>query len=241
VGGPVAEQRRAQGDAELAVLDGVHPAHRPRIPAAVEPFELGDELLVLRSAWLRADGRRRVKEFGQLEHRPRIGELGVDGRREVLDVGDAYDHRLRRALDPDRDRRQAALDPLRDDGVLGAVLVAVEELLAEVIVDGGIGAATRRSGEGHRRRNGAAAANEELRAGADERCLRRADAEAEARAEGLTERAEQGPGGMRSRSGDTDLAGEHELLDPAAADRADGIGDRLLVAGGRPGGADLDR
>ena len=109
-------------------------------------------------------------------------------------------HRLRRPLDPDRDRRQAALDPLRDDRVLGAVLGAVEELLAEVVVDRRVGAASRRSGERHRRGDGAAAANEELGAGADERRLGRADAEAEAGAEGLAERTEQGPGGVRGRS-----------------------------------------
>ena len=45
VRGAVAEQRRAQGDAELAVLGGVHPAHRARVPAAVDALELGDHRL----------------------------------------------------------------------------------------------------------------------------------------------------------------------------------------------------
>ena len=67
------------------------------------------------------------------------------------------------ALDPDRDRGEPALDPPGDDRVLVAVLGAVQELLAEVVVDGGVGAAAGRAGEGDGRGDGAAAADEQLR------------------------------------------------------------------------------
>ena len=49
--------------------------------------------------------------------------------------------------DPDRVRAQRALDPPRDDRVLLAVLVGAHQALAEVVVDGGVGAAADRAGE----------------------------------------------------------------------------------------------
>ena len=178
-------------DAELTVVDRVHPADRARVPAAIEPLELGDHPLALRPARLGPDGRGRMQQLGQLEDRVRLGELGVDRRREVLDVGDLDDDRLGRDLDPDRERGEAAFDPADDDRVLGAVLGAVEQLLAEMVVDGRVGAAPGRAGEGDGRRDAAAAPDEQLRAGADECALGRPDAEAEAGAEGVAKRAEQ--------------------------------------------------
>ena len=75
--------------------------------------------------------------------------------------------------------------------LLAAVLVAAQQLLAEVVVDGGVGAAPGRAGEGDGRDAGARAAHQQLRAGADEGRLRRAAAEAEAGGELLAHRAEE--------------------------------------------------
>ena len=168
VGGAIAQQRRAQRDAELAVVDGVHPADRARVPAAVEHLEVGDQPLPLRAARLRSDGRGRVQEPGQLEDGARLGQLGVDRGRQVLDVRDLDDDGLGRALDPDRDRGEPAFDPPGDDRVLGPVLVAVQKLLAEVVVDGRVGAAPGRPRQRDGRGDAAAAADEQLGAGADE-------------------------------------------------------------------------
>ncbi len=64
--------------------------------------------------------------------------------------------------DPDADRLERALDPARDDRLLLAVLVAAQQLLAEVVVDRRVRAAARGAGErdrlGARRRRGAPAA-----------------------------------------------------------------------------------
>ena len=58
-------------------------------------------------------------------------------------------------LDPDRVRPQGADDPLGRRSVLAPVLVAAQQLLAEVVVDGGVGAAPGRAGEGDGRDAGA--------------------------------------------------------------------------------------
>ena len=59
---------RAQGDAELAVAVGVHPADRAGVAAAVHALDLGDQLdrHLGRGA---ADRGRRVQRRGQLERR----------------------------------------------------------------------------------------------------------------------------------------------------------------------------
>jgi len=44
VGGAVSQQSAAEGDAELAVLSGVHPANGPGVPAAIQALEFGDRL-----------------------------------------------------------------------------------------------------------------------------------------------------------------------------------------------------
>ena len=92
-----------------------------------------------------------------------LGELRVDRRRQMLDVGDLDHHRLGRRLDPDRQRRRAgARSGGRRSACSCAVLGAVQQLLAEVVVDGGVGAAPGRAGErdgrGDARRCGARAA-----------------------------------------------------------------------------------
>ena len=121
---------------------------------------------------LAADRRGRVQKPGQLDGGARLGELGVDRGREVLDVGDLDQARLGRGLDPDRMGAQPADDPPGDDLVLGAVLGALQQLLADVVVDRGVGAAPRRAGQGDRRGARPRAANQQLRAGADEGPLR---------------------------------------------------------------------
>ena len=89
-----------------------------------------------------------MQQPGQLDRRVRLGELGDHRRRQVLDVRDLDDLRLGRRLDPDRMRAQGADDPLDDDPLLAAVLVAAQELLAEVVIDGWVGASAGRPGQG---------------------------------------------------------------------------------------------
>ena len=64
---------------------------------------------------------------------------------------------------PDRVRTQLADDALGDDPLLATVLVAAQQLLAEVVVDGGVGAAPGRAGQRHGRGAGAGAADQQLR------------------------------------------------------------------------------
>ena len=228
-------RRAAQRDAELAVLGRVHPADGARVPAAVHALELGDRL-DRAVARLAPDRGGRVQQARQLDRRARLGELGVDRRREMLDVRDLDDARLVGGLDPDGVRAQRALDPPRDDPVLGAVLVGAQELLAEVIVDAGVGAAPRRARERDRRGDGAAAADEQLGAGADERRLRRADAEAEAGREELAQGAVERRRDRAPPALDLDLAREDHLLELAGSDPLHGALDRPLVVA--PGGRD---
>ena len=237
VGLAVAQQGAAQGDAELAVLGRVHPADRAGVPAAVHALELGDRRGG-RGPGLAADGRGRVQHPGQLDRRARLGQLGDHRRRQVLDVRHLDDLRLGRRLDPDRVRAQGADDPLGDDPLLAAVLVAAQQLLAEVVVDGGVGAAPGRAGEGDGRDAGAGAAHQQLRAGADEGRLGRAAAEAEAGRELLAHGAEEGRRVVGGAGADDDLAGEHDLAHLPRADPGCRRGDRRLRsrrAGGRCG------
>ena len=88
-----------------------------------------------------------------------------------------------------------------------------QELLAEVVVDRRVGAAAGGAGQRDGRGDAAAAAHEQLRAGAHEGGLGGADAEAEAGAERLAQRAEQRRRRVRRPGGDAHLAGEHELVD----------------------------
>ena len=61
-----ASRPQRSADAELAVLEGVHPAHRRRVPAAVHLLQLADERLGARPR-LAADRRRRVQRARQLD------------------------------------------------------------------------------------------------------------------------------------------------------------------------------
>src|SRR5262245_8992161 len=67
----VAYQRRAQADADLAVLRGVHPADRARVPAAIDALELVDQLQRT-IARLAADRRRRMQVPRQFDGAVRL-------------------------------------------------------------------------------------------------------------------------------------------------------------------------
>ncbi len=181
-----------------------------------------------RLARLSPDRRRRVQQPRQLDRGARLGELGADRRGQVLDVGHLDHARLGRRLDPDRLAAQRALDPPDDDLVLAAVLGGAQELLAEVIVDRGVGAAPGRAGERHRRRPRPATPHEQLRAGAEERGLRRAAAKAEAGREQLPKRAVERRRLVGPRRLDHHLAREHHLLQLAGADSLHRLRHRLL-------------
>ena len=99
--------------------------------------------------------------------------------------------RLGRGGDPDGVRAQRALDPPRDDRVLLAVARVAQQLLAEVVVDRGVGAAAGRAGERERAHALALAAHEQLGARGDQRRIAAPDAEDEARRELLAQHAEQ--------------------------------------------------
>src|SRR5215207_4110141 len=113
----VPDERGAQPDAKLAVLGSVHPADRARVPAAIDPLELPDQLEG-GSLRLAADRGRRVQDAGELDRAARFGKLRANRRREMLQV--AYlDHKgLVLGVNPDGVRTEAALDAAHDDPVL---------------------------------------------------------------------------------------------------------------------------
>ena len=117
--------------------------------------------------------------------------------------------------------------------VLLAVLRALHQLLAEVVVDRRVGAAAGRAGERDAGGAGAAAADQELRAGAEERRLGRADAEAEAGREELAHRSERRRRVVRGGRLDRDLAGEDDLRELPGADPLDRGADRARVVARR--------
>ena len=163
----------------------------------------------------------------QLDRRERVSQLGVHRRREVLDVRHLDHLRLVAGLHPDRARSELAGDPPGDDPVLDPVLFALHQLLGEVIVDRGIGAAPGRAGECHGGDAGATTAHEQLGARAEKRRLGRADAEAKARREELAQSAEHAAGSW-PRSLDRDLARQHDLVQLASADPRNAGGNRVL-------------
>src|SRR5206468_12701311 len=94
--------------------------------------------------WLAPDGRRRMQRPGKLDDATRLRQLGADRRREVLDVLDFDERRLLGACDPNGKRLERSLDPARHGPVFLETLAALEQPLAEVIVDCRVGAATCR-------------------------------------------------------------------------------------------------
>ena len=190
----VAQQGAAQGDAELAVFGRVHPADRAGVPAAVHLLELGD-----RACGGRASGSPPTAGVGCSMPASSTAERGSAS---WATIGVARCWMLATltisgsalGLDPDRVRAQRAGDALGDDRVLAAVLVAAQQLLAEVVVDGRVGAAAGRAGEGdggdagpERRSSSSGLAPMKAASG-------RAAAEAEAGGELLAHRAEDGGG-----------------------------------------------
>ena len=117
-------------------------------------------------------GGRQVLDVGHLDQRPRLGAAVTQTACGARVRGDAAGH----------------------DRVLVPVLVAVQELLAEVRVDGRVGAAARRSGKRQRARAQALTADQQLRTGADEGGVAAADGVDERRRERPAQQPEQPPG-----------------------------------------------
>jgi hypothetical protein len=136
-------------------------------------------------------------------------------------------------------RAEPVDDPLGDDPVLAAVLVGAEQALAKMVVDGGVGTAPGRAGEGHGGDARAGAAHQELRARANEGRLRRPGAEAEAGRELLAHRAEDRCRVVGGGGADDHLAGEHHLLHLARGDPRCRLLYRVFEGAGRAGAADL--
>ena len=88
-----------------------------------------------------------MQQRGEFDGAQRMGELGADRGGEVLDVRDADDRGLVGRGDPDGVGSQGAGDPADDDLLLLAVLGGAHELLAEVVVDGGVGGAAGGAGQ----------------------------------------------------------------------------------------------
>ena len=134
---------------------------------------------------------------------------------------------------------QRAGDAAHDDRVLLAVLVALEQLLAEVLVDRRIGAPPRGAGERDGGRPLAVPAHQQLGAGRDERAVAAADREHVAGRERLAEQAEHGAEVVVDRGVDLDLARQHDLLELAGADPLHRPRHRLLVMRRRHRAEDL--
>ena len=143
------EQSAPEGDAELAVVVGVGPADRSRVPASVDAFQRRDERDGGRMR-LAADRRGWVEQTGELDGADRVGELGSDRGGEVLDVRDLDQGRFVRGGDPDGVVSQGAGDAADDDRVFFAVLLRPQLPLAEVVVDRRVGGTAGGAGQSHR-------------------------------------------------------------------------------------------
>ena len=118
--------------------------------------------------------------------------------------------------------------------------VGLQQLLAEVVVDRGVGRAARRAGQRDGRGALALAAHEQLRPGGDERgvaaCPRRRRSRSRSR-----RAARRTPPRRRARRRvHGDLAGQADLLELARPDALDGARDRRLVVLGRRDRGDLE-
>ena len=97
-----AQQRAAQGDAELAVAGGVGPADGPGVPAAVQALQRGDQLeCAARRGSPPTAGVGCISPASSIASIGR-GQLGADRGRQMLDVGDPHERRLGRGGHPDR-------------------------------------------------------------------------------------------------------------------------------------------
>ena len=136
---------------------------------------------------LAADGGGRMQHPGERHRTDRLRQLGADRRPEVLDVRDLHERRLRGGGHPHGVRGEHPRDPAGDDRVLLTVLLASEQLLAEVVIDRRIGAAPGRAGERDRARALPVSADEELRTGGEEHRVATSHGEHEARRELLAQ------------------------------------------------------
>ena len=145
-----AQQRAAQGHAELPVLGQVGPPHPsprtnrgpgPRAPVSAAPRHL---------ARLASHGGRGMQQPGELQRVERARRAG----RGWAWPGAGYwppaprPGRAQRSPTPSAGARLAD-DPPRNDRVLLAVLVAAQQLLAQVVVDRRVRASPDRAGQGH--------------------------------------------------------------------------------------------
>ena len=202
------------------------PPRPSRVPAPVEPLELG----ISGSATSRGSPGRveQAREFERV-HRP--GQLRPNRRGQVLDVfarpgsSAAATHRLTGARV--RSIRRATISCFLP------VLRALQQLLAEVVVHRWVSAAARGARERHGLRAGPVAAHEQLRAGAHEGQLRGAHAPAATGGEGhakcVQDRARLVVGGAVHPH----LAGQHQLAQLTRGDPLHGARHRPLVVGRR--------
>ena len=233
-----AQEGAAQGDAELAVVVGVGPADGAGVPAAVQAFEGRDQ-----RARRRRGARRRRRGSGGAGRRARSRSSGwASWARIGVARCWMFATLIRVGLvgggDPDGVGAQGAGDAADDDRLLLAVLVGAQELLAEVVVDGGVGGAAGGAGQGDGLGAVAVAADQQLGRGGDEGGVAAAGAEDVTGLEARAQDAEDGGGVVRRRRVDGDLAGEDDLLERAGADALDGAGDGGLVVLGRGDGVD---
>ena len=146
VGESIAQQRAAQGDAELAVAGTVGPADRRRRTS------LGPVPRAPVSAPARAHAAPRrapASDAGARPARsPRAGGPAGPGSGS-RDAGCSRPARAsaRRGAVTQTAWSQGAFDAPRHDRLLCPVLDGAQQLLAEVVVDGRVGAAPRRAGE----------------------------------------------------------------------------------------------
>ena len=137
--------------------------------------------------------------------------------------------RLARSGHPEAHRVEGALDAARDDVLLLAVLGAAQQLLAQVVVHAGVGAAARGARQRHALGALAVTPDQQLGARADEGQIGCADAPAVAGREELAQRAEHrtrvvGRGAVRPN-----LAGENDLFELSSADALHRALDGVLI------------
>ena len=218
VGDPAAQQRGADRHEELAVLGEVGPADRARVPAAVEALEGGDQRLG-GVPWLAAHRGRRMQQARRAPPpAPARASWARIGVARCCTFWTFTSCGLVGRGGPEAHRVERALDAPRHDRLLLALLGAARELLAQVVVDRGVGAAAGGPGQRHALGPRALAAHQQLRARSQEGQLRRADAEAVAGREHLAQAAEDRRRVERRGRVHPHLAGEHDLLELARSD-----------------------
>src|ERR1700722_16935092 len=123
----------------------------------------------------------------------------------MLDVCHPHERGLGRSRYPDRIAVERALDPSCHDRVLLAVALVAHQLLAQVCIDGWVGAATRRASQRDRADALTLAAHEQLGTGGHQRGIATPDAEDKTRRESVAQHAEEGSRMVCTRGGHVDL------------------------------------